>query len=101
MFEDELGRKPLEAEKILIENKYHMLSDEQAKKIAEFYKRTCNEVELIICQCEHGQSRSAAVAAAFLEYREKSGISIFADDKYFPNKVVFRKVNKYLNDKQH
>ena len=97
VFEDELGRKPLEAEKILIENKYHMLSDEQAKQISDFYKNVCNDVELIICQCEHGQSRSAAIAAAFFEYREKSGITIFADDNYFPNKVVFRKVLYSLN----
>ena len=98
VFEDELGRKPLDAEKILIENKYHMLSDEQAKQISDFYKKVCNDVELIICQCEHGQSRSAAIAAAFLEYREKCGINIFADDNYFPNKVVFRKVLGCLNN---
>ena len=98
VFEDELDRKPLDAEKSLIENKYHMLSDEQAKQISDFYKNVCNDVELIICQCEHGQSRSAAIAAAFLEYREKSGITIFADDNYFPNKVVFRKVLGCLNN---
>ena len=97
VFEDELGRKPLDAEKVLIESKYHMLSDEQAKQISDFYKKVCNDVEMIICQCELGQSRSAAVTAAFLEYREKSGISIFADDNYFPNKVVFRKILDCLN----
>jgi len=32
------------------------------------------------------------VAAAVLEYLNKSGIDIFADDDYYPNKAVFRKV---------
>ena len=89
---DELGRMPTENERIHIENKYHMLTDAQANQIAAFYFSVCDKIDCIICQCEHGQSRSAAVAAAILEYRSKKGILIFADDKYYPNKVVFRKV---------
>lgn len=89
---DELGRTPTDDERIFIENKYHMLTDEQANQIATFYFSVCDKVDCIICQCEHGQSRSAAVAAAILEYRSRKGVSIFADDRYYPNKVVFRKV---------
>lgn len=89
---DELGRTPTDDERIFIENKYHMLTDEQANQIAIFYFSVCDKVDCIICQCEHGQSRSAAVAAAILEYRSRKGIAIFADDRYYPNKVVFRKV---------
>ena len=37
----------------------------------------------IICQCEHGQSRSAACAAAIKEHFEKSGIEVFADYRYY------------------
>ena len=33
----------------------------------------------IVCQCDYGQSRSAACCVAILEYYEKSGITIFAD----------------------
>ena len=69
-----------------------MLSDEQAKEIADFYFSIKGSTNLLICQCEHGQSRSAAVAAAIIEYKNKSGIEIFADDNYYPNKVVFKKV---------
>ena len=38
----------------------------------------------ILCQCEYGQSRSAACAAAILEYFNGTGISIFADYRYYP-----------------
>ena len=85
-----------EAEREYIANKWHMLSDEQAKQIAEFYVKIRNKADIIICQCEHGQSRSAAVAAAILEYRSRSGIKVFASDKYYPNKAVFNKVLQAL-----
>ena len=75
-----------------MEIKYNMLSEEQANKIASFYKTNKDNISTLICQCEHGQSRSAAVAAAILEVRSRRGIQTFADDRYFPNKVVFRKV---------
>ena len=89
---DEVGGKPTEEERIAIEEKYHMFSDKQAAEIADFYRCVCDEAECIICQCEHGQSRSAAVAAALMEYRSRKGIKVFTDDRYYPNKVVFRKV---------
>ena len=46
----------------------------------------------IICQCEYGQSRSAACAAAIKEYYDKNGIEIFADYRYYPNQLVFNKL---------
>ena len=96
VFVDELGRKPTDAERVKIESKYHMLSDEQAKQIADFYHSVHDKVEVIICQCEHGQSRSAAIAAAILEYKCRKGITIFADDRYYPNKTIFNKVLKAI-----
>jgi len=92
VFIDELGRAPSEEERRRIEDKYHMLTDEQAEKMASFILSVKDDADQLICQCEHGQSRSAAVAAAVLEYLNKSGIDIFADDDYYPNKAVFRKV---------
>ena len=44
----------------------------------------------ILCQCEYGQSRSAA--CAILEYFDGTGISIFADYRYYPNQVVYHKI---------
>lgn len=96
VFVDTLGREPTEEERIEIEKRYHMFSDEQSDEIAEFYFNVKNGVDTIICQCEYGMSRSAAVAAAILEYENKSGIDIFSNDYYCPNRVVFRKVLKSL-----
>ena len=96
VFIDELGRMPTEDERKKIEKKYSMFTQKEAKQIAEFYFEVADKVELLICQCEHGQSRSAAVAAAIIEYQSKEGISIFSDDNYYPNKLVFKKVLEQL-----
>ena len=96
VFVDELGRAPTEEERCKIEAKYYMLTDDQADNIAEFILSVMGKAELLICQCEHGQSRSAAVAASILEYINRSGIDIFADDNYYPNKMVFKKVLRQL-----
>ena len=90
VFEDELGREPNAQERAKIEEKYHMFTDKHATEIANFYNQIRDEVDTIICQCEFGMSRSAAVAAAIKEYRDKRGIEIFASDDYCPNKMIFR-----------
>jgi predicted protein tyrosine phosphatase len=74
----------------------NIITNRQAQKIAEFYHKVSKTAKRIICQCEHGQGRSAAIVAAILEYQSGNGIDIFANDQYFPNKVVFRKVLKAL-----
>lgn len=101
IFIDELGRIPdSEEERIKVEEKYNMLSDIQAKEIADFYFNLKDSAEMLICQCEHGQSRSAAVAAAILEFRLKRGIDIFADDRFYPNKAVYKKIYNSLKEKK-
>ena len=69
-----------------------LFNDEQAEKIAGFVKSVLGKAELLICQCEYGQSRSAGVAAAVKQFLDNNGIEIFADDRYYPNKLVYRKV---------
>lgn len=96
VFVDELGRKPTEDERRAIEEKYHMLNDKQAEQIADFYHEIKDKANIIICQCEYGMSRSAAVAAAILEYSSHNGIAVFADDRYCPNKNIFKKVFKAI-----
>ena len=62
-------------------------------KLLAFYIKTAVECNLdIVCQCEYGQSRSAACAAAIKEYYDHDGISIFADYRYYPNQLIFNKV---------
>ncbi|MBQ8882313.1 MAG: hypothetical protein IJY70_02855, partial [Clostridia bacterium] len=98
IFFDEFNRKlPIEDIK-RIKLKYSMFSGTIAKQIANFYFSIEHNAKILICQCEHGQSRSAAIAAAIMQYRSKNGIDIFSHDKYYPNKYVFRKMLRYLNE---
>ena len=60
----------------------------EADRLAEFILHAVNDACEIICQCDYGQSRSAACAAAILEHFEKKGISIFFDIKYLPNQMI-------------
>ena len=69
----------------------------EADELAEFIYAAKNDGLDIICQCEYGQSRSAACAAAILEHFYKNGISIFADYRYYPNQLVYHKVFDALN----
>ena len=72
--------------------------DDAAKQIAQFYLGLPADTDILICQCEFGQSRSAAVAAAIIEYKAKKGIDVFLNDKYCPNKLVFKKVLNALKN---
>ena len=46
----------------------------------------------IFCQCEFGQSKSAACAVVILQFSPKDGIEIFADYRYYPNHMIYHKV---------
>ena len=92
IYEDILGRNPTPQERRMIEKKYHMITDCKASEIAEFYFHVKEKAKTLICQCEHGESRSAAVAAAIAEFEKHNGLQYFIDEKYCPNKLVFRKV---------
>ena len=63
----------------------------EAPDIAAFIYHAYNRGMDIICQCEYGQSRSAATAAAILEHFYHNGISIFSNYDYYPNQVVYHK----------
>ena len=67
---------------------YLAQTDELAKFI---YEANANDHD-IICQCDYGQSRSAACAAAILKHFEERGIDIFADYRYYPNQLVYHKI---------
>lgn len=78
------------------ENSFLTMTNNQAQSIADFVRAIHPITKLLICQCEYGQSRSAAVAAAIAEHFNGNGIDIFADSRYFPNKYVFRTVLEKL-----
>ena len=95
--EDILERKPTAAEELALVEKYHIFNDAQAAKVAAFIKSILGEAETLICQCEYGQSRSAGIAAAVTQFLNDNGIEIFADERYYPNKRVYRKVIEALS----
>lgn len=95
IFEQLLGRKPTIAEMRRISSRFHMISNAQTKQIADFIISR-NNTGSLICQCEYGQSRSAAVAAAVEEYYHRRGVHIFADPRYYSNKYIFRKLLRSL-----
>ena len=64
----------------------------EAAALARYIIESVSSGYDIICQCEYGQSRSAACAAAIKEYYDKNGIEIFADYRYYPNQLVFNKL---------
>lgn len=69
----------------------------EVNELAAYIKKAYNDGLDIICQCEYGQSRSAACAAAILEHYYHNGISVFADYRYYPNQLVFNKVKDALD----
>ena len=93
-FGAEIGHAPFEKERKQIEARYHGMTDLQARQIVDFYREVRGKAGTLICQCEQRQSRSATLAAAFLEY----GIEVFANDAYFPNRSIYRKILAMLRE---
>jgi hypothetical protein len=92
LFDDFLDRKPTEKEAQQLAQEHHMFSPTQANRIAGFVRSIIGKVDTLICNCEYGQSRSAGVAAAVRQYLYEDGIKVFADERYYPNKVVYNGV---------
>lgn len=70
----------------------------EATDLAAFIYETNNDNLDILCQCEYGESRSAACAAAISEHFHHNGLSIFTDYRYYPNQVVYHKVFEALEN---
>lgn len=66
-----------------------MFAIDQARQIAAFAAKYWNETELLICQCQGGVSRSAAVAAAIRQHYRGDGMGYFAGRRYRPDPYVF------------
>lgn len=64
----------------------------EAPALAAFIKTAVADGCNILCQCEYGQSRSAACAAAIREYYDREGIRVYADYRYYPNQMIFNKL---------
>lgn len=79
-------------------DEYKIIDDKQASEISNFAQIIYPLADLLICQCECGQSRSAAVAAAIMEHFSGNGSVILADRHYSPNGYVFRLVLEKMKE---
>jgi len=69
-----------------------LFTDEQALQIVDFVNEMKGKVEVLVCHCEGGISRSSGVAAALSLMINGSDNEIFHNDKYIPNMFVYRKM---------
>ena len=72
---------------------------DQARQIADFVARHWDESGLLICQCQGGVSRSAAVAAAIRQHYCGDGMGYFVNPRYHPNPYVFSLTMEALGEK--
>lgn len=63
-----------------------------ADSVAEFICSAYRDGFDFIFQCQFGFSRSAACAAAILEYFEGRGNEILLSENYQPNKIIYNKL---------
>lgn len=70
----------------------------EVTELAQFVHSAIEDGVDIICQCEYGQSRSAACAAAIREHFFGDGIEVFADYRYYPNQLIFNKLRAALKE---
>lgn len=63
-----------------------------ASKIKRFLLKHIGDagLDLVIVQCEAGQSRSAGIAAALMKYFWNDDTAIFNNHKYTPNMLCYR-----------
>ncbi len=70
--------------------KYVLFDNIHAEKILKFVDDNKNKVDLIICQCEAGISRSAGVAGALSKIFNNDDTFFFK--RYLPNRYVYRTI---------
>lgn len=77
-----------------IDSRFVYFDRSMAKDIVEFVEKYCNQISLIVVQCQAGLSRSVAVASAL------SKIINYADDKIYtrgiPNMFVYITILDYV-----
>ncbi len=93
---EELLNEPEKLNEILKDFNTFLFTDDMANDIVKFVKQHIEEASLLICQCEYGRSRSAAVGAAIMECFNGTGSTVFSDAKYSPNLFVYKKLLKKL-----
>ena len=65
------------------------ITEEQANHYAAFVQDLAADIETVICSCNAGESRSAALCAALCEYYNVDSAWIWDSPHYHPNMLVF------------
>ena len=69
---------------------------EQAAQCAAFVRNLTPDIQTVVCACNAGESRSAALCAALCEYFRVDSDWIWASARYHPNMLVFDLMTKAL-----
>lgn len=72
------------------------LTQEQAHTYASYVQSLAANIDMIICACNAGESRSAALCAALCEYYGVNSDWIWDSPYYHPNMYVFDLLTKEL-----
>jgi predicted protein tyrosine phosphatase len=67
---------------------HRIFNKKMAKDIWKFFQENRDQIELVVCQCEAGISRSSAVAGALAKAIGQDDSEFFK--KYIPNRLVYR-----------
>lgn len=97
---DDLEGPPGPATQLALGNPV-LFGDEEAKAIAdkvEFWYR--NSVDIFVCHCDAGISRSSGVAAALSKHYTGTDSNFFNSNIYRPNMLVYTKVLNALHETQ-
>lgn len=73
----------------------------QSTELARFIHAARSNWMDILCQCEQGQSRSAACAAAILEHFEGKGSTILEDEGYYVDEMVYDSLLDALEEERN
>jgi len=68
-----------------------LFNEAMARRILRFIRRHKDSVNLIVCHCEAGVSRSAATAAALTKCFNQSDME-FYKGRFHPNQLVYRTI---------
>ena len=73
-----------------------LMTDEDARRVAEFAHM--HQSEYILIHCDAGISRSAGVAAGILKHYTGDDRAIFKSSRFYPNMWCYRKTLKALHE---
>ena len=75
------------------------MTKSQASEIKTFVERHIEKTRLIVCQCEQGVSRSAAIAAALWRFWQETDEYFFRN--YWLNRFVYDCLTEVLENKEN